>query len=112
MHPAGGCYAPSLYSSDGERWLLSVGTRGNGKYEWLVRDLSTGQSLARDLVIVDLLQPARRGILLYGSATRDFQGRFYLAGRYVWRDGVSRPMLMRIEPGDSAGREVGNADLR
>jgi len=97
IHPAGPSYAASLFSYDGQRWLLSAGTRGKGRYEWLSRDQSSGQTLARDLAIVDLFQPLRRDILLYGSATRDFQGRFYLAGRYVWRDD-SRPMLMRIEP--------------
>ena len=102
MHPAGASYAPSLFSYDGQRWLLSVGRRGNeqgeGKYAWLARDQATGQSLARELTIVELFQPSRQGMLLYGSATRDFQGRFYVAGRYVWRDGDSQPMLMRIEP--------------
>ena len=98
FHPAGPCYTASLFSYDGQRWLLSAGRRGEGNYEWLARDLVSGQTLARDLTIVDLFQPPRRDVLLYGSATRDFQGRFYLGGRYVWRDGGSRPMLMRIEP--------------
>lgn len=98
MHPAGACYTASLFSYDGQRWLLSAGRRGEGKYEWLARDQSTGQTLARDLTIVDLFQPSRRDVLLYGSATRDFQGRFYLGGRFVQGDGGSRPMLMRIEP--------------
>jgi hypothetical protein len=98
INPAGPCYAASLFSYDGQRWLLSAGRRNDGKFEWLARDQSTGQTLLRELTIVDLFQPPRRDILLYGSATRDFQGRFYVGGRYVWRDGGSRPLLMRIEP--------------
>jgi hypothetical protein len=97
IHPSGTSYTASLFSYDGQRWLMGAGRRSGAAYEWAARDLASGQALARELTIIDLFQPPRQDVLLYGSAVRDFQGRFYVAGRYVWRT-ASRPLLMRVEP--------------
>ncbi|MCE9544647.1 MAG: hypothetical protein K8T25_03895 [Planctomycetia bacterium] len=97
FHPQGTSYTPSLFTPDGSRYLLGLGQRGKGPFQWLSFDLTTGRSQAANVVIADLFTPPRQDMIVYGSMTTDFQGRFYMAGRYVTSTGSS-PLLVRVQP--------------
>ena len=66
----------------GESTVMGIGRRpgpGEPKYDWISFDLRTKRSTARPLAV-----PADgRDVLVYGSATRDDAGHFYLGGRAV-----------------------------
>jgi hypothetical protein len=98
LHPEGIAYVPSLFTWDGRRYLLGLARRHkpdwmDETWDWIVHDLTTATSRA---------QPFPHGItpvpLLYGSQTRDADGRFYLGGRR--RAGDDRlPVLLQVETG-------------
>ncbi len=78
IHPDGECYCPSLVSWDGESVVAGLGRR-SGEWSWLTFDLRTRKGSVR---AVDV--PADgTDVLVYGSATRDDNGRLYLGGRSV-----------------------------
>lgn len=96
IHPDGECYCPSLFSFDGAGTVAGIGHRtsaGEPAWEWLTFDLRTRRSTARKLVV-----PAKgTGVLVYGSTTRDDDGRPYVAGRFL-TDRASVPAAWRIVP--------------
>lgn len=99
FHPEGATYTPALFSFAGRRYLLGIAQRGGGRFDWLVYDLRTRSGHAEPL---QLPQLSRRGqekdLLLYGSTTRDNQGAFYLAGRYIeMPEFRKRPVLLRLQ---------------
>lgn len=87
MHPAGASYAPALFPFSGESLVAGVARRAQGEFEWVVHDLDTG--LAGAFAFDTAFLPK---LLLYGSVTRDDDGRFYLGG---WSDG--RPVLLQVD---------------
>jgi len=96
FHPDGSRYAPSLFSIDGRRYLAGV-TKGKS-FEWVVHDLQRNESRA-----VAIPRLGLGNYLLYGSISRDDQGRFYLvgrAGRENRRSGEGRfkPIVVRVTP--------------
>ena len=93
FHPEGEAYAPSLFVWGGANWLAGVTLR-KGRYEWVTHELRTSLSHATPLDTGTL-----KGVLLYGSVTRDDQGRAYLGG---WkskdaRGSGMRPVLLQVE---------------
>ena len=80
IHPDGASYSPALVSPDGQSVLFGLGRRpGAAAWEWLRFDLRTRQATARPIAI-----PAMgTDLLLYGSATRDDSGRWYVGGRSI-----------------------------
>jgi hypothetical protein len=88
----------ALFSPDGRRYLMGLarpqGWR-DGRYEWLVFDLSMGHS-----VVVPVPAPEEDGrpvkdLVLAGCMTRDDQGRFYVGGS-CHRNGTDCPALLQI----------------
>jgi len=90
LHPKGEAYAPSLFSFNGKSLLASV-TQRDGAYEWVIFDLATGISGAFPLDTKTL-----RNVLLYGSITRDNEGRFYVGGWAAEPAGGERPLVLQI----------------
>jgi len=89
MHPEGSAYIASLFTFDGKRVVLGAARRATG-YDWVVCDLETGRRTATPL---DL--GGRKDVLLYGTVTRDGQGRFLLGGRHD-EGGATRPLLLAV----------------
>lgn len=93
FHPLGTAYTPSLFVVDERGTVAGVAQPPRGGYVWLVRDLS--QKSSRPIVSFPFTS---RELLLYGSATRDDKGHFYVAGRHMDPAGRGpRPLLLRIE---------------
>jgi hypothetical protein len=97
MHPDGAAYAPALFPFSGESLVAGVARRGHGEFEWVVHDLDTG--LAGAFPFDTSFLPK---LLLYGSVTRDDEGRFYLGG---WSDG--RPVLLQVDARGTQAPAVG-----
>lgn len=74
FHPGGEKYVASLFTYSGNRYVMGVSQ--GPPWQWLVFDLDRGTSTASALAEADKLS----GALLYGSATRDEGGAFYLVG--------------------------------
>jgi hypothetical protein len=87
MHPAGQASAPALFPFNGESLVAGVARRAQGAFEWVVHDLDTG--LAGAFRFEASFLPK---LLLYGSVTRDDDGRFYVGG---WSDG--RPVVLQVD---------------
>ena len=83
FHSNGIAYAPSLFCLDGQRFLAGIASeKQGGVFDWVVYDLEKNESQHEPFPIRD--DPAKniRYLNLYGSITRDNQGRFYLVGNY------------------------------
>ena len=89
IHPRGGSYAGSLFPIDGKRYLAAVVTTRDA-HDWVIYDLQTRKSSAR------VLPFDSRGMLLYGSSTRDNRGRFYLVGSQPKEANGNRPALLQV----------------
>lgn len=81
FHPLGKDYTSSLFTYDGKRYLTGLSSRPD-RCEWVVFDLEKGSSKAVPVSLPSyegqpLQQPG-----LYGSATRDNRGNFYLGGTH------------------------------
>ena len=90
FHPDGRSYASSLFAWDGNR-IGGLAQAAPDVWDWVVRDLATGQSRARR---IDL--PLGRIQLIYGSDVRDNAGRVYI----VWRHSTDRgkvPVLLQLD---------------
>lgn len=104
FHPLGEAYVASLFTTDGNRYLVGASRRqwtGDNRYEWLVHDLVTRTSVALPLAIPEIDGAPPQDLLLYGSMARDDAGRFYLAGTYA-RAGKSLPVVLQatLAPGE------------
>jgi hypothetical protein len=89
IHPGGASYPASLFPIDGVRYLAAVARVQNG-FDWVVYDLTTRKGQARKLELPGQYSQ------LYGSATRDNRGRFYVVGQRQGRDG-RRPLALQLE---------------
>jgi len=97
FHPEGTAYSPTLFALTGERYVAGLARRAGHPWDWVVHDLESGISTASPADFA-LEQPKiRDDLLLYGSATRDRFGDFYIAGRYV-QSGAQKPILLRLKP--------------
>ena len=93
LHPDGSAYTPSLFALGGNHWIAGVAQRGSG-FEWVTAELRTRLSAAFPLDTKGL-----RGVLLYGSITRDDAGRAYLAGWASDAKSTQRPLVLQVVPG-------------
>ena len=92
LHPGGSAYTPSLFTWDGAHHLAGLARLANGDWAWVVYDLSARLGVAQPFPSGETERP----LLLYGSMTRDNQGRFYIAGRR--RRGETRqPVLLQVD---------------
>ena len=88
FHPRGPAYAPALFTYSGNRYVVGLG-RHKKIYEWLVFDLETANSSAFPFDF--------RGTL-YGSNTRDNDGRFYVVGyQKSGKKRRSSPLFLRLD---------------
>jgi hypothetical protein len=90
LHPEGEAYAPSLFSFSGRSLLAGIVQRGP-RHDWVVYDLATRVSAAFPLQTFGM-----RDVLLYGSVTRDNDGRFYAVGWAKSPAGGHRPLVLQI----------------
>lgn len=91
FHPKGIAYTPSLFVWDGVSSVVGIGLPPGGNWDWVVFDLKTRLSTTSPL-------PHGQGdpVLLYGTNTRDNQGRFYLVGRR--HEGQGRaPVILQLD---------------
>lgn len=80
MHPLGEMEIESLFTIDGASWLLAAAHIPVNNFEWVSFDLNSSTSKTTSLDIPLRYAGVNRGLLLYGSMTRDAEGAFYLVG--------------------------------
>ena len=93
FHPDGEAYASGLFAYGGGNLLAGVCRRRGAGFDWVVYELLTRSALA-----LPLDTTSARGVLLYGSQTRDDEGACYLAGWASEGQGTQRPLLLRVLP--------------
>src|SRR5262249_23139642 len=76
VSPLGPSYPGSIFPVDDDHYLAGVTDAGPAGKQWFVYDLRAKTSTLQKL-------PFDVPALLYGSSTRDNQGRFYVVGRQV-----------------------------
>jgi hypothetical protein len=95
FHPFDRAYSPSLFTFAGTRFVVGLVLNSRSKrnrFQWVVHDLEVGRSK-----IVDFPFDTSR-LLLYGSVTRDDDGRFYGVGRrQSTQTGGFGPTLLSVE---------------
>jgi hypothetical protein len=89
IDPDGSSYAASVFPIDGRRFLAAVTSR-KGKIEWVIYDLMARTSLTQPLSLPGKNQ------LIYGTSTRDDEGRFYLVGRQEAGPGANKPIALQL----------------
>ena len=98
FHPNGKAYVASLFTYDGMRFLMGITSRvvrNEQRYEWVVYDLATRDSLAVPVTLPPIEGRPNQQPALYGSVTRDNQGNFYLGGVHH-RDSRDWPILLQV----------------
>jgi hypothetical protein len=91
FHPGGEAYAASLFAVGGNRLVAGV-TRREGRFEWVVFELTTRVSAAFPLDTRDLQR-----LQLYGSISRGNDGRAYVGGWAAGQKGTGqRPVVLQI----------------
>ncbi|MFO1318855.1 MAG: hypothetical protein U1F52_04525 [Burkholderiales bacterium] len=90
FHPAEGGYAPSLFLLDDGHTLAGVVQQGR-RFDWVERNVVDGGADSQPFDTPGLTER-----LLYGSITRDHDGRFYLVGRVDAAAGGHRPVVLQV----------------
>jgi hypothetical protein len=86
-----GGYFPSLFSINGENFLVALGRLANSKYySWFVYETSTKTTAIYDLKTFDNKN------LLYGSVTRDDLGNFYVVGVDQSIKSKHQPIILQL----------------
>jgi len=86
-----GGYFPSLFSINGENFLVSFGRLPSSKhYSWLVYETSTKTTATYDL------KTFTNKNLLYGSVTRDDLGNIYVVGVDQSIKSKHKPMILQL----------------
>jgi hypothetical protein len=94
FHPAGSRYTPSLFRDDATGTIYGVAyssNHGDTKFEWITRPVE-GKPTVATLPYGDKPE-FPHGALLYGSMTKDAQGRFYVVGTMNYK-----PVILQITP--------------
>lgn len=97
MHPIGEMPIESLFSYDGQTWLMAVTQFSNKKWEWVSYNLQSAAASAQTLDVPVCYASVSRGLLLYGSMTRDLEGAFYLVGTSMEQPPYG-PVVWRLMP--------------
>jgi hypothetical protein len=96
IHPTGKTYIASMFTSDGQQHLMGVGAEGP-KLFWYVYDLPARKTTITPFPPFDLNGAVVDHSLLYGSVTRDNQGRCYVVG-VCNHQGKDQPLLIQVSP--------------
>ena len=97
MHPLGEMEIESLFTFDGASWLLAVAHLPVNNFEWVTFDLNSSTSKTTSLDIPLRYAGVNRGLLLYGSMTRDDEGAFYVVGTSMETE-PRGPIVWRMMP--------------
>lgn len=81
FYPHGKTYVASLFTYDGERYLTGL-WHDQDRYEWVVFDRKLGLSQAVPVALPSHEGKPLQQLTLYGSATRDNKGNFYVGGAH------------------------------
>ena len=98
FHSGGRSYSSSLFSDASGRYLMGVAKRRRRDYEWVVYDLKTRKSRALPFEISGEKSLWHSMSMLFGSATRDRAGNFYVTGKEPVWGGGSTPILLKVTP--------------
>lgn len=86
FNPAGEANIPSLFTVDGEQFVMGVSRREGAEPEWLIYERISGAT-------VNYAMPALNDFLFFGTEAKDAQGNFYLVGQ----DTISRkPKVVKL----------------
>lgn len=82
IHPDGESYTAFLVCPDGESIVCGLARRPRQSYQWVTYDLASGVSSVVELNPDQSQLLKLDHLLLYGSNTRDDEGRAYMVGQY------------------------------
>ncbi len=98
MHPLGEMAIESLFTYDGHSWLMAVAKLPSEEWDWVAFDRKSSASVTRPLGLPVRYSSVNKGLLLYGSMTRDAEGAFYLVGTSM-NMAPQGPVVWRLMPG-------------
>jgi hypothetical protein len=102
FHPDGETYTATLFTYDGESSVVGIGHKPTAQlpnYEWITYDLKTRKAKA-EKIAPPIPGSDSKSILIYGCTTRDEDGRMYLAGRFIRKEGEQQsvPIVWQVSP--------------
>lgn len=100
LHPKGAAYASALFQLADSSMVAGVVQREN-RYEWVVYDLRKRLGGTFALDTLDL-----KGVLLYGSMSRDNEGRAYVGGWVANGAGGQRPLVLQLDLAGGGGGQA------
>lgn len=74
FNPAGEANIPSLFTIDGEQFVMGVSRRSDADAEWLIYEKISGAT-------VNYTMPELNDFLFFGTEVKDASGNFYLVGQ-------------------------------
>ena len=74
FNPAGESNIPSLFTVDGEQFVMAASRRADATPEWLIYEKISGATVNYDM-------PALTDFLFFGTEAKDTEGNFYLVGQ-------------------------------
>ncbi|MEC9260010.1 MAG: hypothetical protein VYD53_01580 [Pseudomonadota bacterium] len=86
FNPAGEANIPSLFTVDGEQFVMGVSRRSGADSEWLIYEKISGAT-------VNYAMPELNDFLFFGTEAKDAVGNFYLVGRDTK---TGKPKVVRI----------------
>ena len=89
-------YAPSLFTFAGTRYLVGTCRSRIYTHEWIVYDMKTRSSVTAPFRL-SVVGQRSGSMLIYGSQTRDNQGRCYMGGRLHGTRRGDIPVLVKLE---------------
>jgi len=99
FHPNGPQMSDCLFLDKTGRYLMGAAQNASRLSDWVTYDLLTGRRTTAPLSDGDPAQPSWGRRMVFGSLTRDDQGRCYVVGQVPKVDGEGmRPLLLQISP--------------
>jgi hypothetical protein len=99
FHPDGPQMSDCLFLDNTGRYLMGAAQNASRLMEWVTYDLQTGRRMIAPLSDGDPAEPSWGRRMVFGSLTRDDQGRCYVVGQVPKVDGERmRPLLLQISP--------------
>jgi hypothetical protein len=93
FHPEGEAYIASLFSPDGDGFLMGLSKRNANKdqpFNWLIRETKTAVNVVYPMPV------GERSQLIYGSTTMDNSGAYYVVGVDMSDRNNHRPKLLKL----------------